>query len=769
MKRLHTIILSALTLVASSCVTKEDPEQINGKIATIEQQVSAIEVSISSLKSTDAKFSSLGNSPLSGSIDALTKYLEEELRINKDWTAATLATLGQYQSVLTSLYEAQQSIASLNENEKSELERSISESSSSMKRWVNEQFEAYGDIALMDAKIKAFKGSDASTQLAASILKSDLLVAGTELTRVYANVINEAITKYNGEIRNHLAIDIKTANNTLHKKVEALAAEFTAMASPGEFFLKKPFTISSIGATSVSISKNGEPHEANLNYSVNGCEWKAYKFGDEIPLSDGDYLQFKNKSESHFSTGADYYGIIVNGSGKVSASGNIMSLLHSEMKDIPLEQREFYSLFSGCTALVDASNLILPSMTLVKSCYLKMFLDCVNLTSAPALPATSLADHCYSQMFQGCSSLIHSPALPATTLADYCYSQMFNQCISLISAPVLPATSMTMFCYWGMFCDCSSLTSAPDLPGTTLAKGCYYEMFMRCGKLTRVSNLPATTLADYCYYSMFLGCTSLTSVPALPATQLANSCYAAMFQECTNLTSAPALPAKTLAAFCYDHMFSRCESLTTTPNLPATTLAEACYRCMFLLCFNLTSASSLPATTLASSCYDSMFSSCKKLSSAPALPATALTPYCYNCMFSDCTSLTSAPALPATTLAGSCYSMMFKDCTSLASAPALPATTLSSLCYSSMFNGCSSLTSAPDLPAKTLADLCYLSMFTSCPNLKYVKALFTDPDPFRNIYQWIGKVSSDGTFVKSKDAMWNDSDVVPYGWTILTE
>ena len=43
-----------------------------------------------------------------------------------------------------------------------------------------------------------------------------------------------------------------------------------------------------------------------------------------------------------------------------------------------------------------------------------MFLNCINLTTAPELPATTLASYCYGQMFYGCSKLNHVEALFTT-------------------------------------------------------------------------------------------------------------------------------------------------------------------------------------------------------------------------------------------------------------------------------------------------------------------------------------------------------------------
>ena len=150
--------------------------------------------------------------------------------------------------------------------------------------------------------------------------------------------------------------------------------------------------------------------------------------------------------------------------------------------------------------------------------------------------------------------------------------------------------------------------------------------------------------------------------------------------------------------------------------------------------------------------------------------STTLTNYAFCNMFSYCKSLTTTPELPATTLEGSCYAGMFKGCTALTTAPELPATTLAPACYASMFKECTSLTHAPTLPATTLVENCYNLMFCDCTKLNYVKAMFTTiPTAFLCLQIWLDGVSPIGTFVKSKDATWTNTNRyvgIPSGWTV---
>ena len=388
----------------------------------------------------------------------------------------------------------------------------------------------------------------------------------------------------------------------------------------------EPFTITSVGNTTVALVKEGTPADITLEYRTGGTDWATYIIGTEISLSDGSLLQFRagEGGNSTFSLGnsnSNYYKVSVTGSGTIKASGNIMSLLDPTLSISTTPEYAFYRLFCGCSNLVDASNLKLPATELSTSCYSWMFYDCTNLTAAPALPATTLAGYCYVGMFSECSSLTLAPELPATTLALCCYDSMFCKCSNLTTAPALPATTLASSCYRLMFCECP-LSKAPELRAMDLAPGCYDGMFANCTRLSAAPSLPALTLAKYCYRLMFSGCTSLTTPPELPATVLADNCYDLMFSFCSGLTSAPKLPATTLTSGCYFDMFWKCTNLIEAPDLPATSLADSCYFRMFSGCTRLTSAPDLPATELVEGCYQSMFQDCSNLNHIKALFTT---------------------------------------------------------------------------------------------------------------------------------------------------
>ena len=343
------------------------------------------------------------------------------------------------------------------------------------------------------------------------------------------------------------------------------------------------FTAEEAGSTVSMTAFGSAPPEVSLKTSIDGGQtWTPFVVGSTtITLSNvGDNVYFAageggnermaNITGESESSGVNRFSM----TGRVAASGNVMSLLNAESPANTIGDYCFARLFSGCTALTTAPEL--PVTTLAQLCYGYMFSGCTSLAVAPELPATTLAQSCYSYMFSGCTSLAVAPELPATTLAENCYGHMFHGCTALTTAPELPATTLAQSCYSYMLAGCTSLVAAPELPATTLAPYCYYEMFgtidtstgfVSCTSLRFAPELPATTLAPYCYYYMFHGCTALATAPELPATTLAPYCYANIFHGCTALTTAPELPATTLADHCYSEMFRSCTALNAITTM----------------------------------------------------------------------------------------------------------------------------------------------------------------------------------------------------------
>ena len=263
---------------------------------------------------------------------------------------------------------------------------------------------------------------------------------------------------------------------------------------------------------------NGAQNLPKMQYSFNGVKWYDWQEDEHILFKYEDlkiYVRgdnpdgFSHDNSSNDANGTGATNTRFKMSGRIAASGSVMSLIDGE----------------GTSTKIPCDF-----------CFSDLFRDCDALTKAPELPATELAPNCYALMFQGCTNLTNVPELPATELATKCYISMFLNCSSLVDVPAtLPATKLERGCYWGMFGYCSSLIKSPELPATELAPRCYNSMFIGCESLTDVPELPATELKDSCYFNMFSGCTSIVKAPELLATSLMDGCYSGMFNGCTSL------------------------------------------------------------------------------------------------------------------------------------------------------------------------------------------------------------------------------------------
>lgn len=184
-----------------------------------------------------------------------------------------------------------------------------------------------------------------------------------------------------------------------------------------------------ISGGSITWETDNGDTPATIYASVNDGAWQEMLA--PLSVSAGDVVRFKGDNDRYYHERFADDGQLV-----YKVNGNIMSLIDStgytELMELDADNNSaFAGLFSGCTGLVDAGNLILPATALSVSCYIRMFQGCSGLVVAPRLPATALTSNCYERMFEFCTSLTEAPELPAPTLVTGCYSQMFYGCSSL--------------------------------------------------------------------------------------------------------------------------------------------------------------------------------------------------------------------------------------------------------------------------------------------------------------------------------------------------
>ena len=270
-------------------------------------------------------------------------------------------------------------------------------------------------------------------------------------------------------------------------------------------FSTEPLTFNILSAGTINWTASDTAVTKTIEYKLNDGGWKSITSNTDssapsIEVNSGDKLQFRGNN-AQYATEVWDYNSFSGSTALFEVEGNIMSLIYGDnfKNNLTISSAyTFYGLFSDCTGLTSAENLVLPATTLAEDCYDSMFQGCTKLTAAPALPATSLATSCYNSMFDGCTSLTKAPELPATTLASHCYNSMFYGCTLLTTAPELPSTTLTESCYNSMFNGCTSLITAPALPATTLAMGCYLGMFNGCTNLNYIKCLATDISAFAC-------------------------------------------------------------------------------------------------------------------------------------------------------------------------------------------------------------------------------------------------------------------------------
>lgn len=165
--------------------------------------------------------------------------------------------------------------------------------------------------------------------------------------------------------------------------------------------------------------------------SLNGAITVYYRIdmGDWIALGASAYSQSISKGQRLYIKSNTPFTFSITGRCKIG--GDIRSIKYGDNYKI-FNGGNYSRVFAKCTTIEEVDPNLLQYVTdLSDYCFYSMFEGCTSLVNAPELPATTLYSHCYEFMFSGCSSLTTAPELPATTLVDSCYSSMFNECSKL--------------------------------------------------------------------------------------------------------------------------------------------------------------------------------------------------------------------------------------------------------------------------------------------------------------------------------------------------
>lgn len=535
----------------------------------------------------------------------------------------------------------------------------------------------------------------------------------------------------------------------------------------------------------------------SIEYSTDLVNWHTETSATAVVYTGnryhvGDKIYIRGNNQAYATTSANCYFTFVHvdassRQAKVNIYGNIMSLVYGDNfynQTVLSSTRTFAGLLAN-KKIVDASNLILPATTLATVCYSRMFYNCTELITPPALPATTLATSCYNEMFCGCTALTTAPDLLATTLTKYCYSMMFKGCTSLnyikcLATDISASNCLTSWVYGvsstGTFIRDTNMTAwtigANGIPTNwTVDPPLTHDYSLDYLTFEAIQPTTFTFSTNNLQYSLDNGSTWTTLTAGTATSQLAAGDKILWKQ--TGLTPSSSSPygIGTFSATGNFKAYGNVMSLYYGDNFVGEddlTGKDNAFRELFINNNYLIDVQNLilPATTLVESCYRSMFDKCYSLTSSPELPAITMAPNCYRSMFYG-NAIVTAPILPATTLATQCYSLMFNGCTSLTTSPELPAITLASSCYYRMFRNCTALTTAPELLATNFATQCYYQMFYGCASLNYIKCLATG-SPLTNTSGWVNGVAATGTFVKAASmSSWSTgTSGIPSGWTI---
>lgn len=192
-------------------------------------------------------------------------------------------------------------------------------------------------------------------------------------------------------------------------------------------YTERMLTFNILSGGTIVWKASSTAYTTTISYSKDsGATWTditATTGGTSISVNPGDVVQFKGDNAT-YSSGSSYYNSFSGSTAKFSVEGNAMSLIDSTgfaTATTLASSYTFYNLFSSCTGLTSAENLVLPATTLANFCYQYMFSNCTSLTTAPELPATTLAVFCYDSMFSGCTSLNYIKCL-ATYFSAYGYT-----------------------------------------------------------------------------------------------------------------------------------------------------------------------------------------------------------------------------------------------------------------------------------------------------------------------------------------------------------
>ena len=242
------------------------------------------------------------------------------------------------------------------------------------------------------------------------------------------------------------------------------------------------FTIESLeDGNKIKMQRSGSPNNPILSYSLDDGEtWTTTTISGKVTfgtINTGQKIIFKGNN-TRLSVSYNSYNYF-NATKQFKVYGNVMSLLNGD--DFKTNYEFDNSTDNHCAGilrslyLVDASNLILPALTIYSSSYNGMFRGATALQYGPKMLATTpTGKECCSSMFEGCINLEEPIEINFTTLSQQCCIRMF--CMDRNSRITTP-----------------KMTKSPILRVHQGATDCYKEMFKGNGNLNEITCLLYTS------------------------------------------------------------------------------------------------------------------------------------------------------------------------------------------------------------------------------------------------------------------------------------
>lgn len=238
---------------------------------------------------------------------------------------------------------------------------------------------------------------------------------------------------------------------------------------------------------STASTQSGDVEGISLDYSFDRIYWQNWNFSAIMLPKVGSKVYIRATTANERISTADSATNRFDLTGKIAASGNIISLLDKTLQQTTITSYAFARLFAEQSALV----------------------------TPPYFNAAEINMYGCQRTFQDCTSLLYAPELPMTTLANRAYMRMFDGCTSMKYPPsILPASNIPAYAYGYMFSECSSLEYGTDILATTVSStSSIRNMYLDCINLKYTGRIHLTNEYDDVAFTSFCwGCSKLTCV-----------------------------------------------------------------------------------------------------------------------------------------------------------------------------------------------------------------------------------------------------------------